>query len=378
MMQVCFFGTYTIAEGYPVNRVLVKGLRRAGVSVDECREELWGPFLYKSLRWWGVARILAGRVPLAYARVIWRYLRSPRHDCVIVGYAGHVDVLLARVLNRRRRLLVLVSFISLYDTLVLDRQRVTAGSMRARLLKWIDWLAFSAADLVLVDSDQLRHHYSELFGLRLTKFHRSFVGEDDDEFRPTGAPRRSSPEFRVLFFGTYVPLHGIDVILDAAELLSDEGDIAFTLIGNGQLFPALRGSAAARQLSNVRFVEDWVGTADLVRFISEADVSLGIFGTTAKAGRVIPYKVFDALAMKKPVVTRDSPAIREILDDGVTALLCAPGSGESLARSVKTLQDDDGLRNAIGEAGYECFRRYGSPQAIGQALLDTLKPRLDN
>ena len=378
MMQVCFFGTYTLAEGYPVNRVLLKGLRRVGVSVDECREELWGPFLYKSLRWWKVARMLAGRVPLAYAKVIWRYLHSPSHDCVIVGYAGHVDVVLARVLNRRRRLLVLVSFISLYDTLVLDRQRVSAGSMRARLLKWIDWLAFSAADLVLVDTDQLRHHYSELFGLQLSKFHRSFVGEDDDEFKPADDMRRSSPKFRVLFFGTYVPLHGIDAILDAAALLSDEGDIAFTLIGNGQLFPVLRGSAVTRKLSNVRFVEDWVATTDLVRFISEADVCLGIFGTTAKAGRVIPYKVFDALAMKKPVVTRDSPAVREILDDRVTAMLCAPGSGESLALSVKTLRDDDGLRNAIGEAGYECFCRYGSPQAIGQALLETLRARLDH
>ena len=41
-MRICFFGTYTIAEGYPVNRVLLKGLRQAGAVVEECRQEMWG------------------------------------------------------------------------------------------------------------------------------------------------------------------------------------------------------------------------------------------------------------------------------------------------------------------------------------------------
>ena len=49
-MRICFFGTYTVAEGYPVNRFLVNGLRESGVEVEECREELWEGFLHVAFR----------------------------------------------------------------------------------------------------------------------------------------------------------------------------------------------------------------------------------------------------------------------------------------------------------------------------------------
>jgi glycosyltransferase involved in cell wall biosynthesis len=377
-MKVCFFGTYTRAEGYPVNRVLIKGLRRAGAVVVECRQDLLGPFLYESLRKWrNPLRLLAliCRIPATYLKLVWHYWRAEDHDCVIVGYAGYVDVLLARVL-RRRRLLVLVAFISLYDTLVLDRDQVKAQSLKGRSLKLVDRLAFKAADVVLVDTEEQRRHFASLFDLPVEKFHRSFVGEDDDDFRPMDGEAGDSGTFRVLFFGTYVPLHGIDVIVDAAALLAAEADICFTVIGNGQLYPALRRRADERQLSNLEFVDHWVGTADLMRHIENADVSLGIFGTTPKAARVIPCKVFDALAMKKPVVTRDSPAIREMLTHGETALLCEPGSGADLARSLLRLRDDPALRSAIGEAGYTRYRQNGSPEAVGSALLKMLETKV--
>ena len=354
MARICFFGTYTCAEGYPVNRVLIKGLRRAGAAVRECRQDLWGGFLYEGLRSWRSPLWLAAllvRIPATYVRLVWKYLRTAEHDCVIVGYAGYIDVLLARLLKGRRTL-VLVAFISLYDTLVLDREQVRAGSLKAAALRFVDRLAFRAADVVLVDTEEQRRHFSVLFDLPISKFLRSFVGEDDDDFAPREASGGKSDELRVLFFGTYVPLHGIDVIIEAAHVLANEKGIDFTIVGSGQLYSRLRAVAADLELINVDFVDRWVSTSDLTTYLSNADVSLGIFGVTPKAGRVIPYKVFDALAMRKPVVTRDSAAIREVLSDGRTALLCAPGDGAALARCLVRLRADPHLRAAIGEADW--------------------------
>ena len=94
----------------------------------------------------------------------------------------------------------------------------------------------------------------------------------------------------------------------------------------------------------------------------EADVCLGIFGTTPKAARVIPYKVFAAMALGRPVITRDSPAIRELLVDGESALLCPAGDGQALAAALERLRTDASLRERIGRNGYaryadDCFRR---------------------
>jgi len=177
---------------------------------------------------------------------------------------------------------------------------------------------------------------------------------------------------QVLFFGTYVPLHGVDVILGAAAQLAAQSDVSFTLIGSGQLHEPLRRWAAERDLGNVRFIDEWVDTAALVEHISRCDVCLGIFGETAKAARVIPYKVFDALAMAKPVITRDSPAARELLVDGESAVLCEPGSATSLSRAIVRLRDDVPLRQCIAAGGSARYREQGCPRAIGRALTDRL------
>lgn len=374
-MRICFFGTYTKAEGYPVNRVLLKGLRQAGAQVFECREDLWGPFLYRSFAGRALGRLvgLGLRLPLCYLRLVWRYWRVPAHEWVVVGYAGYLDVHLARllVLFRRRRI-ALVSFISLYDTLVLDRQQIGARSWQGRLLWRVDRWAFGAGHLVLADTEAVCQYYSDLFCLPRQRFVRSFVGEDGDEFAAAPVSASDGP-LRVLFFGTYAPLHGVDVIIEAAGLVEGGSDMTFTLIGSGQLYPRLRERVEERAASNVEFIDEWVGTADLARHIAAADVCLGIFGTTPKAERVVPYKVFDALAVGRPVITRDSPAARELLTDGDSALLCQPGSGQALAAGLWRLEGDAELRHHLAEAGHAAFQRHGSPAAIGAELLARLR-----
>ena len=377
-MDICFFGTYAKGEGYPVNAVLLKGLEQAGAKVVECHEPLWGTFLHRAFSNTGLLGLLrlGGRVGRAYTRLVRRYRRLAAHPVVVVGYPGYVDVWLARLLNwRRRRLVVLVAFISLYDTTVGDRGTVRAGSFKAGLLRRIDRWAFLKADVVLVDTAAHAAHYAELLQVPAAKFMRSYVGQDEAHFRPA-AGRAPKEKLDVLFFGTYVPLHGIDTILAAADLLRDEGDIVLTLVGNGQLYADMRRRAEEKALDNVRFVDQWMDADALEARIGAADICLGIFGTTAKAARVIPYKVFGALAMRKPLVTRDSPAVRELLCDGRDALLCSPGSAPELADALRRLRDDPALAARLAAAGHRRYLECGTPRAIGAELLGRLEARL--
>ena len=175
-MRVFFWGTYTVAEGYPVNRVLIKGLRQAGAQVEECREELWEGFLHRTFRRKkpGTYLGLGWRALRLYLRLLRRFLSSGKHQCIIVGYAGYFDIVLARLLNLwGRRPLVLVAFISLYDTIVVDRQQLAAASWQAACLKMIDRLAFSCADIVLVDTREQIDYFAALFALPREKFRRS-------------------------------------------------------------------------------------------------------------------------------------------------------------------------------------------------------------
>jgi glycosyltransferase involved in cell wall biosynthesis len=378
-MRICFFGTYTVSEGYPVNRFLINGLREYGTEVEECREDLWEGFLHVAFRQAKGKRLvrLAWRGVRCYARLLWRYWKIGDHECVIVGYPGYFDIFLARLLNLfGRRQVVLVAFISLYDTIVVDRGQLAIGSWKAKALKWIDRMAFARADLVLVDTRQQGDYYADLLGLPRDRFERSFVGHEFDRFETDeGSGKGASGKFEVLFFGTYVPLHGIDVILDAAELLRTEADIVFTLIGNGQLYPQMREQARVRNLTHIRFIDTWMEAEGLAERVHQADVCLGIFGRTEKAARVIPYKVFGALALQKPVVTRESPAVLELLADGESALLCREGTGRELADAILKLRDRPEEAAHLARQGYAAYREHASPRAVGSSLLEILEKR---
>ena len=376
-LRICFFGTYVTDEGYPVNQVLVNGLGAAGGEVVECRETLWRGFLHEAFAGGGIAAFLALalRAIVAYVRLVWRYLWTSSHQVVIVGYPGYFDIILARLLNPfKRRLLVLVSFISLYDTVVLDRGGADRKSWKAKLLYRIDRWAFRSADMVLVDTWEVAEYFSRVFALAPEKFHRSMVGNIFDRFDPVVPQQRQQSPVNVLFFGTYVPLHGIEHIVAAADLLREE-EFEFTLIGRGQLYASVREEARRLQLKRVHFIDDWINTEGLVDSMRAADICLGIFGNTPKASRVIPYKVFGSLALRRPVVTRDSPAAREMLVDGESALLCEAGSGAALAAALRRLRDEEGLAERVAEAGYARYRECGSASAIGRDLLRELVAR---
>jgi glycosyltransferase involved in cell wall biosynthesis len=109
--------------------------------------------------------------------------------------------------------------------------------------------------------------------------------------------------------------------------------------------------------------------------IAKADVCLGIFGRTEKASRVIPYKVYEALAMKKPVITGDSPAAREILHDQVHVLLSPMGEPEALAQRILRLREDPELRRRIAEEGHRLFHAKCSSQKMAEAIIQDLARR---
>ncbi|MYG17460.1 MAG: glycosyltransferase family 4 protein, partial [Gemmatimonadetes bacterium] len=178
-------------------------------------------------------------------------------------------------------------------------------------------------------------------------------------------PAEDTP-FRVLFVGKFIPLHGLPFMLEAANRLKDVPDIEFHLVGSGQLTDEIHETARRLNLENVRFT-DWIPYEQLHRFLQGWGVCLGIFGTSDKAVRVIPGKVFVALSAGKAVITADSPAIRELLADGESAVLCRRGDPEALAGAIRRLHRDRELLHRIAEGGSRVFRDHASTEQIGRS-----------
>lgn len=333
----------TFDTGKPRVRMLLAALAELQPGLTVCHRKVWEGIEDKSQisgakRWLSILSSLL----FAYPVLIFRYLRAPSHELVLVPYPGLLDVLILWPFARLRGACICWDmFISAYDTIVIDRAMVPSGGPVARLIHAVEWLATRAADLVLLDTGAHARHVAELFGLEHQKVRSVWVGVEDDTFRREVLPPRDGP-VNVLFYGQFIPLHGLDTIVDAIAVLAarkDAPDLRFTIVGTGQEAARIDSRLAALGLTNVERVR-WVDYAQLPALIATSDICLGVFASGGKAARVIPNKVFQILAVGRPLVTMDSPAIREIVGPGDAVRLVRPGDANALADAIAALAAD--------------------------------------
>jgi glycosyltransferase involved in cell wall biosynthesis len=327
---------------------VISCLRGAGVEVIERHASVWERRRHK----WSLGARAAVRVGVAEARLLLGSRRE-RFDAVIVGYPGHFDLPAAKRIARDRPVLF-NPLVSLHETLVEDRRRFSPRSPASAMLRRVDRIALRHADLVVADTQQNARHLATLAGVPAERFAVCFVGAEERLFRPGWQP---TEDFHVLFVGKLIPLHGLETILAAAALAPE---VAFRIVGDGQLEPLLR-----ERPPNVEWIE-WIEYEDLPQHYQRAGCALGVFGTSAKAARVIPNKAFQALACGAPLVTGDTPAARELLRDGESAVLVRPGDAAALAAAVRRLAADPELRRRLGHAGLAAYQRQASEQVLGE------------
>ena len=343
-MTVLYFGSYN--PEYARNRVLIDGLRQNGVEVIECRDNSSGVRKFINL-----------------FKKHWQ-LRN-RYDVMVVGFLGQQIAPFARLITRKP--IIFDAFLSLYDSNVFDRKTVRRGSVRAFYYWILDWLSMHLADVVLFDTKQHIKYASKEFGININKFRKIWIGAADSIFYPM--PKPNSEKFLVVFHGSFIPLQGIEYILKAAKICEKDG-IRFLVIGDGQEKKKMLRLADELSLKNVEFAgfmsQEWIREK-----IALADVCLGIFGDTQKTQRVIPNKVYECLAMQKPVITADTPAIRELFDEEDMALVKV-ANPESLASAVLRLKNDSNLADRLAVAGYNKFKNNASPHVLGGRLKDII------
>ena len=365
-MRVMWLGTYE--RDYPRARVLIAGLRELGVEVVEHHRPVWEDQRHKAgafLRPLPLARA-GGRFAAAWAGLAVQGAREPRLDAVIAGYPAQPDAVPAWVVSRIRRVpLVVDMMISLADTLGGDR--ALAGRAASAALAGIDRVSLAAADLVLADTRAGADWLSERFGVRRDRIAVVPVGAEPGPFLPRPAPPGPPT---ALVYGKLAPLHGIATVLAAAR---EPGVPPIRVIGDGQLGPWLADELRRDPPPGVSW-ERWVPYERLGEELGASAIALGIFGTSDKAARVVPNKVWQAMAARRPVVTGDTPAVREVLQDGETALLVPPGDPAALAAALRRLAGDRALRDRLAEAGHRRYLGHGAPRAAASALRDALTP----
>lgn len=345
-LRVCLAGTFD--PDFHRNRHLARLLKLAGLEVVVVHAPLWGFREDRVVRRGKL--LLALRAMRSLPLIVYGFLRVAKPDVLLVAYPGHFDMpWLAAAAKWRSVPVVFDPFISLFDTVVEDRALVSARSPIGRLLRFIDRRACRRADMLLSDTPAHAQFLAELSGVAPERFRVLWVGADETLFHPQ--PVAPEPG-RILFYGTFIPLHGIEIILGAAKLLAGL-PVHFHVIGTGQERARMEALVRDEGLTNVD-ISDAVPLEELPGEIARSWLCLGIFGSSAKASRVIPNKVFQCLAVGRPVLTGGTPAIHSAFAGHEIATVPA-GDAAALAAAVRALADDPSRTEALAAAGHRRF-----------------------
>ncbi len=275
------------------------------------------------------ARSYPKRLIKVYWELLWKKCKC--YDVFFVGFAPQLIVPFFKWKFAKKEL-VIDFFISMYDTFVFDRKKFKQGSLAAKLLKWLDTVAIHPADTVIVDTKAHGEYFVEEFGASHDRLKVLYLEADKEIFypRPQEKPERMQDTFTVLYFGSILPLQGLDVILEAIALLKENAKLYFIVVG------PIQDKFEKPMGDNVEY-HDWLSQEELAQYISFSDLCLaGHFNKEInKALRTIPGKAYIYEAMEKPMVLGDNRATRELYQEDMPGIYFVEmGNAKALAEKI--------------------------------------------
>ena len=365
-MRVCYFGTYR--KEYNRNKIMIASMRAVGIEVIECHEKLWesiedrvnvtkGGWLNPKF-WW--------RVVKTYTRLITKFKTISDFNVLMTGYPGQFDIYLANFFaKKRKKPLVSDIFMSLY-VIVHERKLEKARLSAVNILKFLEEHSYKKPILLIHDTQPYSDWISEHFEVPIKKIKLVPTGADENIFQPGSTKPFVSDKFTVLFYGTFIPNHGLDLVYQAMELLKAKEDIRYLFIGDGPEKASLVKNLAGAGIKNVEFI-DWVDQKTLVEYINSADLSLGAFGATLQSMMTVHNKVYENMSCGKAFLTGESPAIKAQFENRQEIIYCER-TPQAIAEAILEVRDNPDLREKLEKNARERFLRDYSFHAQGKRI----------
>ncbi len=264
--------------------------------------------------------------------------------------AGFVDVIYVLPLNTNlienailtskifRKKLVSENHVSLYDTFLEQNTIHKEDKQKAKLEKSRDRLALTKPDYIINTYKHETAYWVNNLGINLDKDKVFFAPIFSSSTLMLKRKFMQDGILRICWWGTFIPLHGLDSILQAMKLLK-EREVKFTcnLFGiDNSSFNVYTEKIQFDKLDSHVFLRKDLTFFDdsLPRYLIEnCDLALGIFGNTAKANNTVPTKLVDALSLGIPTLTMNSAALTEFFNPQTDLWTCEP-SPVSIAETV--------------------------------------------
>lgn len=303
----------------------------------------------------------------AFFRGLWL---KPKPDLVWVPICRQRDIMAACRWAHKRGIKVLFDpMISAWDKKVLEQKKWKAEESRAKKLLKAETKWMNAPDFLTWDTSCHVEFGKSTFGVPAEKTTHLYTGTDEAVFKPTDILPPNDGKFHVLYHGAYLPLHGTEVIVEAARMTQNL-PIQWDFLGWGAYKASTEAKASG--LKNVRFL-DKVPYVKVPEVIAAHDVVLGVFGTTAKAARVIGNKVYECMACCRPTINEFCTGYPPSAKDCKAIKFIPAGDAAALVKAVEEYRADWANRDSYFAEARSWFEKELSMEVVKRQLEDILK-----
>lgn len=368
--HIVIFGCLNNAQEYSRSFILCKAFEDLGCRLTYCTVS-YG-FISSGIS--PMLKVINAIInaPLRWIYLVFKYLFLPDHDLIYVPYPSYTDAWIACILAKlKHRPIIVDAFFGLYDTIVRDRKLFAPKSLTAKLVWNYEKRLLKSATCIFVDTQEHILMLENDYKLPEHRLKAIPVGIDESLWVPTDFP--SDKIFRVVYWSTFIPLHGAEVVANAAKLLETQfPQIQILVIGKGQEEKKFEEIIERSHPTNLKWIRQFIPLQEIQKYVKQSHCCLGIFGNQEKTQRVIPYKAYQALASCKTLITGRTRASNSLFDDGINALLVNPNDPIDLSLAIQRLAKDRTLAMSIGNNGRSLYETKLSNTVIRHQLEEIL------
>lgn len=366
-MKICYFGTYD--RTYSSNRLILQGLRENNVPVVEINAHTKVTELNSAahMSWGQILKRIFGkyRIISEFAK---NYNEFKKTDVIYVGYPGHVDLFAAYVIAKLfGKKLVFNPLLIVYVGFSEEQGILSKNSLLGKTIKIAEGLGYKLCDMVFADTPNQAEFLKKNFGVKDEKLRVLPIGADNKGYEYSVYKNKNGKKVNVVYYGLYAPMHGVEFIVETANLLKNDNDIVFSMVGSGNKYQETYNKAQELGLKNIKFYPD-VFEGQHLKYLQDADIFLGFLKKHPTIEKVIPNKVYQGLALGRAVITADSPVIRSVFKDHENMYFVEPSNARVLADAILDLKNNPELRSKIAKNGYELYINNFTPKHVGAKL----------
>lgn len=363
-LSVCFYGSYD--RNYSRNQILLKGLKQVNVRINEVNLELPKMSIDKPehLNYLTLLSRLLRKIKLVPLTIKhWQKIKDS--DVIFSPIPTHLDLPFAYIVSRiLGKHLIFDSLYGLSVSFIDEFGLKPRNSLQAFLLRFMDKIVFKLADAIVFDTTVSRETYSRLFQIPFSKTRILPLGADEEIYSHAGI-NGNKKMLNVVYYGLFNPMHGVEYIIAAADILRNEKEIKFIMLGKGQTYEINKKRAIELNLTNIIFYPD-VTETNAKEYLEESDVFLGFLNKSQSSEISFPNKVFQGLALGKVVITAETKLTKSEFLQKENIYLVKPSDAISLASAIKNLLLNRNLRQKIASGGYQLFRSKYTSNSVGK------------